>query len=463
MNKLTSQQRKLMYLAGMGILLIPVMLLGFPAAHSQGQSGGVLAQMRQQHDLGESTLGNVDPSSATMNLVLLGLRGPAACMLWVQMDEQKNRKDWAGMRATTESIIKLQPHFQKVWQFHAWNLAYNVSVEWDAVKDRYFWVKEGAKFFRKGSERNDKYPELFWYYADTLGKKIGHSDEWRQFRKYFRVDPDPAFRVNDVPGPDRELNPDDRDNYAVAADAFANANKVMDDFGREQHIMDKSLFRSYPGRAHIDHASTLQKEGHFDEETREIWGKAFQYWRDTYGQEVWHPAPFIDIHLFWTKEQIQDFVKNSELPVGYKGSKKDYEVDLRSWLGKYQNMTNFRYWYNKCHSETQPNTLQAHKDLYDAIVLFPSGRTSEAARLAYEGLQKYEAILKDEVSGLGLRDDDIAIEEVMLGVLTWKTALELENKQVPDDFPMRQLWVEHQNRLKQIESEFKRRISPSRN
>ncbi len=452
------------YMVGMGLLLIPVIWLGFPSSNAKGQSGGLLAQMRQTHDLGESTLGNVDPSSATMNLVLLGLRGPAACMLWVQMDTQKDRKDWAGMRATTESIIKLQPHFQKVWQFHAWNLAYNVSVEWDAVKDRYFWVKEGAKFYRKGSNRNYKYPELYWYYADTIGKKIGRADEWRQFRKYFRVDPDTAnYTVNDVPGPDRELNPDDRDNYAVSADAFVVANEVMDKYGKEQHIMDKSLFRSYPGRSMIDHASSLQKEGHFDEETREIWGKAFQYWRGVYGQETWHPAPYIDIHLDWKREEIEKFVENTVLPEGFKGSKKDYERDLRSWVIKYQNMTNFRYWYHKSYSETQKNTLEAHKDLYDALVLFPSGRTSEAARLAYEGLQKYEKIITDPTYGVGLREDDLAIEEVMLGIMTWRTALELENKPIPNEFPLRAMWLEQQPRVKQIEAEFKRRISPSRN
>lgn len=463
MNNLTSHQRKLLYLAGMGILLIPVIVLGYPSAKAKGQAGGVLAQMRLEHDLGESTLGDVDPSSATMNLVLLGLRGPAACMLWVQMDAQKERKDWAAMRATTESIIKLQPHFQKVWQFHGWNLAYNVSVEWDAVTDRYFWVKEGAKFFRLGSRRNEKYPELYWYFADTLGKKIGRSDEWRQFRRYFHRDPDPKYKINDVPGVDPELNPDDRDNYAVAGDEFVRANKIMDQFGKEEHIMDKSLFRSYPGRAIIDHASTLQKEGHFDEETREIWAKGFKYWRDEYGQETWHPAKDIAIHLAWTKDEILKFVENSVVPPGYKGGKKQYELDLRSWVTKYQNMTNFRYWYNKCYSEQQQNTLEAHKDLYDALVMFPTGRTSEAARLAYEGLQKYEKILNDPVAGAGLRYDDLAIEEVMLGVMTWRKALELENKAIPNSFPLSQLWTEHQNRIKNIESEFRRRISPAQN
>ena len=462
MNSLTSSQRKRLYAVGILVLFIPVISLGFPAAQSKGQSGGYLAQVRQAHDLGESTLGNVDPSSASMNLVLLGLRGPAACLLWVQMDRQKDAKDWAGMRATTESIIKLQPHFRKVWDFHGHNLAYNVSAEWDGVRDRYFWVKEGAKFYRKGCLRNEKYPDLFWDYADVLGKKIGRADEWRQFRRYFRVDPDERFTVNNIPGPDRELNPNDLDNYAVSAQWFLETNAVMDKYGKEQHIMDKSLFRSYPGRSMIDHASALQKEGRFDEETREIWAQSFQYWKNKYGQETWHPITDIAIHLAWTKEEIQEFVKTAVIPPSFKGDQKKYEIDLRSWVGRYQDMTNYRYWHDKCYSEQQKNTLEAHKDLYNALAALANGDTQEAERLSFTGLQKYEKIIGDEIAGKGLQDDDLLIEEVMLGIMTWRKALELSNKAVPNEFPMRVMWVTHVDRLKQIEGEFKRRISPSR-
>ena len=130
MSKLTSQQRKLMYLVLIVVLLVPIYLIGAPST-GEADSGGELARLKREYDLGEEQFGNVDPSSATINLVLLGLRGVAANILWVQHDEQKNQKDWAGMRATTESIIMLQPHYMHVWRYHGWDLAYNVSAEWD--------------------------------------------------------------------------------------------------------------------------------------------------------------------------------------------------------------------------------------------------------------------------------------------------------------------------------------------
>lgn len=462
MNQLTSQQRKLIYLAGMGILLIPIIWLGFPASSAKKQVGGRLAQLRQQYDLGESTLGNVDPSSATMNLVLLGLRGPAACLLWVQLDEQKDAKDWAAMRATTDSITMLQPHFQKVWQFHGWNLAYNVSVEWDAVKDRYFWVKEGAKFMKKGITRNAKYPELYWYYGDTIGKKIGRADEWRQFREFFRVDPDKkTYTVNEIPGPDREINPHDRDNYEEAAEWFELANNVMDTYKNEQHIMDKSLFRSYPGRAKIEQASTRQKVGQFDERTREIWADAFRYWTTRYGRENWYPNPGIEIHLEWSPKEITKYAENAVIPPEFKGTRKEYEVELRRWVNRYQDMTNYRYWRDKCYSEQQTVTMEAHRELHAALDAYVKGDTFEAERLALSGLTKYAEIFKDEISGIGLKDDDLAIEEGMLGIMTWRESLKLNGKAIPNDFPLRDFWFAHQNRMNSIEPEFRRRISPT--
>src|SRR5580692_2007398 len=121
MNNLTSLQRKLMYLGGILLLLIPIIWLGAPpepaaassaqSGRTEGSSGGKLAQKRVEFSLGESDLGNVDPASSTMNLLLLGFRGIATSMLWMDAQKQQRDKDWAAVRAATESIILLQPHF----------------------------------------------------------------------------------------------------------------------------------------------------------------------------------------------------------------------------------------------------------------------------------------------------------------------------------------------------------------
>jgi hypothetical protein len=254
MNKFSSQQRKLIYLGGIVLLFIPIVALGLPK--SEEQKGGKLARLRTEHYLDETTLGDVPPEGATMNLVLLGMRGVATNVLWLELIHQQKTKNWAEVKATTESIIKLQPHFLKVWQHQGWNLAYNVSAEWDLVADRYYWVKEGIKFYQRGISQNFMYPELDWYLGDTYAKKIGRADERLQFRRFFKDDPNKA----DFPsGIDPAVNPQGLDNYQVAKERYQKSIDIERRFGHQQHIMAAALYQSYPARADFDYAAALQK------------------------------------------------------------------------------------------------------------------------------------------------------------------------------------------------------------
>ena len=108
-----------------------------------------------------------------MNLVLLGLRGPAASVLHLKAIEYQERKQWAKLRTTVDSIILLQPHYVQIWKFQGWNLAYNVSREWDKVDDRFYWVKEGIKFLQRGTERNNTIPILEHNVGEVIDKKMG--------------------------------------------------------------------------------------------------------------------------------------------------------------------------------------------------------------------------------------------------------------------------------------------------
>ena len=200
MTNLNSRQRKMSYGIGIILLLGPIVYLGFPAEQNAADSSsgglGKLAQMRQQYDLGEATLGKVDPSSSAMNLVLLGLRGPAASVLHLKAIEYQEKKQWAKLKTTVDSIILLQPHYVQIWKFQGWNLAYNVSREWDKVDDRFYWVKEGIKFLKLGTDRNQTIPILFHNVGEVISSKMGISDEKKFFRVFFRQDPDPKFEVS---------------------------------------------------------------------------------------------------------------------------------------------------------------------------------------------------------------------------------------------------------------------------
>ena len=74
------------------------------------------------------------------------MRGVAANILWEKAHDYHRREDWVGLKATLEQIAKLQPNFISVWVYQGWNLSYNISVEFDNYRDRYYWVIQGIKF-----------------------------------------------------------------------------------------------------------------------------------------------------------------------------------------------------------------------------------------------------------------------------------------------------------------------------
>ena len=438
-EQLTTQQRKLAYLVGIVILMLPIIVLGMPAADEEG-SGGKLARLRQEHDLGESTLGKVDPTSATMNLVLLGMRGVAVNLLRMQLDTQRDQKQWAQMQATTDSVILLQPHYIQVWRYLGWNLAYNVSAEWDAVEDRYFWVKQGTKFLMQGAKRNKLDPEIYWDTGNTLGKKIGRSDEWKQFRVFFKVDPDTVRFDN---GPDSAINPAKRDNYLVAKDWFQDANDAEDK--HEQHIMMDCLFRSYPSRSQLDFADALQREGKFDPDTRKAWEDANHEWVEVFGHmrfqtgdcEIWMELPS-------SEAQLEEVMKAS----GKDRQHIEREIDF------YQNVCNYRFWRTKTFAERQLMITRMHGDLFDGEELFKKGDIDAAQEVLESGLKGFKFML-DTYQDLAA--DDLTLEEGLWGIMLWQKIYQLKNQVQPEDFPLKELWEKEINRVPELQRDFARK------
>lgn len=456
MNNLTSLQRKLIYLGGVIVLLIPITGLGLPPEPGPGgrpivtpngklATGGMLARERFEYGLGESNLGDVDPASSTMNLLLLGFRGVATSSLWMDAQKQQKAKDWSALRATTDSIIRLQPHFLKVWHFQGWNMAYNVSAEWDLVADRYYWVKEGIKFFMQGKDRNEKYPELYWYIGDACGKKIGRSDEWVQFRRFFMDDPDKEHYPN---GPDPQINPSRKDNYLVAKSWFETSNDIIDQYGHMEHIMAEILFRSYPQRAQMDYATALQRDGQFDEVARVAWEEAFRDWTEIYGVKLYPSPANVMVKLEVSEEELEKIRKEDQ------GREPVEQVE--GWIKRFQDMTNYRFWRVRAKVESESTMAEAHRLLYEGEQLAKAADYVEARDKLWNGMAKLEEMLDKYTD---LKDDDSTIEEAMIAQLFWRDCLEVE-EEAPDEeegYPLQEMWTKHQARMPVIKEEKARR------
>lgn len=448
MNRLSSRQRQLVYLVAILVLMGPIVVLGMPTTQQEGALG-LIAQKRLTYELGEPSLGNVDPASATMNLVLLGLRGVAANLLWMEAEHLKETKNWSQLRSTVESIILLQPHFQSVWKFQAWNLGYNVSAECDAVADRYYWVKEGVKFLIRGTERNRKIPELYHDSGDYFGKKIGRSDEKVLFRKYFLKDPDVERWGG---GPDLQVNPDAKDNYLVAKDWYVIANEMVTREGVEQHKMALPIFMSYPYRSQMDYAGIRQHEGQFGELTQEAWATGYREWTDEYGRmDFATPGGMVRFEA----EDAELARMSEEDGVPFEAKKE--------WQQRYQNMVNYRYWKLRCAVEREPTMASARSDLAIGRRQFRQEQDLEAARQSlYSALEKFEKVidqyrLPDGTSQL-LIDEDELTEDIIKGILIWQHILGLLREPVPTEFPMDEVWTDPRFELRRVElqEEFER-------
>lgn len=424
MNRLATQQRKLAYLMAIIILLIPIIYLGAPSDGRENGFGGKLAQMRNEYELGETSLGNVDPASSTMNLVLLGMRGIAVSGLWYQAVQQKDQKDWANLRTTVDSIVMLQPHFRQVWEFQGWNLAYNVSAEWDGVSDRYYWVKEGAKFLMRGTKRNHRYPELPWEVGRIMGAKVGRADEWKQFRQFFLDDPNLVEG-----GVDPEINPEGKDNYLVAKDWFTIANEMEAKPGISQSRLMPEIFRGYPVRSQLDYAGVLNREGIFDEVSREAWSTARTEMTQDWGQERYMtPAGLIQLEA--NDEVLKEL---SEIEGNI------YPLDQKQrWVLLRQNVTNYRYWRTRAEVEGSPEMTEAHRLLYLGRRQFLDEQDPyTASETLYKGLALMEGVITNYSE---LASEDNLVEECIKSIVLWSESLKSQGKQVPAEYPLREIF-----------------------
>jgi hypothetical protein len=232
-----------------------------------------LAQLREEHHLGQANLGDVDPASETMRFLTLGLRGVAVTLLWEKANHYKKVEDWTNLTATLEQLAKLQPNFITFWKYQAWNLTYNVSVEFDDYRDRYYYVRRGIEFLKEGARYNAnnlQLPQLLTELGWFTGNKIGRADEHMLYRRLFKQDDD--FHPLD-------RTPDERDNWLVSKDWYQQAIDAVVIGGKSIGKKSPREFYSDPAKSQINYAEAIEEEGFF-EKARRAWILASQEWRD---------------------------------------------------------------------------------------------------------------------------------------------------------------------------------------
>lgn len=280
MTENTSLVRKIVYVLLLALMLFPISWLGSPSTLED--SGGQLAQLRDEYELGQSDLGEIDPASETIRMASLGLRGIAVSMLWSKANEFKKKEDWTNFRATLEQLAKLQPYFISFWKYQAWNLTYNVSVELDAVRDRFSYVLRGIEFLKEGTKYNRDNPHLLAELGWFVGNKIGRADEHKEYRRLFKADDDFQNSFHNGNPPPLEQ----RDNWLVSRRLYDESISVVDDLKKSIGQKNPTTFFAAPAMSQINYSEAIEQEGVFGEKARSSWRTASNLWREYGSREM---------------------------------------------------------------------------------------------------------------------------------------------------------------------------------
>ena len=127
------------------------------------------------------------PSLAFATVAMGAFRGLIVDILWMRADKLKEEGKFFDAKQLAEWITTLQPRFAAVWDFHAWNMAYNISVAIPNTQpeERWRWVRNGYELLRdRGIELNPKsillYRSLAWIFQHKIG---GISDDAHRYYK----------------------------------------------------------------------------------------------------------------------------------------------------------------------------------------------------------------------------------------------------------------------------------------
>lgn len=117
------------------------------------------------------------PSYVLLAASLGSFRGLAVNVLWARAEQLKQEGRLHESNTLAEWITTLQPRFGQVWAYHAWNLAYNISVQTQTPQERWMWVSRGIDLLRdRGIPNNPTvirlYRELAWIFFHKVGQRM---------------------------------------------------------------------------------------------------------------------------------------------------------------------------------------------------------------------------------------------------------------------------------------------------
>ncbi len=140
--------------------------------------------IREEEELTKTkVLENAPPMVAFTTVALGAFRGLVADWLWLRSRKMKQEGKYFEMVQLGSWIVKLQPEFVDVAAYLAWNMSYNVSVNFTDPEARWRWVQRGIELLRDealvynpGESR--LYHELGWIYQHKIGLTMDNAHRY---------------------------------------------------------------------------------------------------------------------------------------------------------------------------------------------------------------------------------------------------------------------------------------------
>jgi hypothetical protein len=160
------------------------------------QLNSINSKREQMKLISNEPLKNAPPSLAFATVAMGAFRGLVVDVLWMRADRLKDAGQFFDARQLAEWITVLQPRFPAVWQFQAWNMAYNISVAIPATQpeERWRWVRNGYELLRdQGLELNPKsigiYQELARIFHDKIGSVRDDAHKYYKLQLALAMEP----------------------------------------------------------------------------------------------------------------------------------------------------------------------------------------------------------------------------------------------------------------------------------
>lgn len=143
----------------------------------------VLAPMRGAMTPHKDVYAALEPGEFAGTLMLGGFRGLACDLLWMRANTAKDQGRYYESVALGKAIVQIQPRFEQIWEYLAWDMAYNIAAEVEDPAGKWSWFHAGLDVNLKGIERNPQSERLvrhlawlFHHKGDTFRSEIERTD-----------------------------------------------------------------------------------------------------------------------------------------------------------------------------------------------------------------------------------------------------------------------------------------------